>query len=75
MAPRSDGIAGRGRLAEGAADTARQQGQTAAYIADMAGDLVILARRNGLDTLAYILDMARLEAENAVDSKKDKREP
>jgi hypothetical protein len=37
----------------------------AEYIADMTRDLATLARRNGLDTLAYLLDIARLEAENA----------
>lgn len=37
------------------------------YVADMAGELAALARANGLATLAYILDMARLEARsNAV---------
>jgi len=34
----------------------------AEYVADMAGELAALARANGLATLAYILDMARLEA-------------
>jgi hypothetical protein len=37
----------------------------ASYIAEMSRDLAALARRNGLDTLAYLLDIARLEAENA----------
>ena len=37
----------------------------AAYIGDMTRDLAALARQNGLDTLAYLLDIARLEAENA----------
>ncbi|MFD2183154.1 hypothetical protein [Rhodoplanes azumiensis] len=36
---------------------------TAAYIADLTGDLARLARRHGLPTLGYILDMARVEAE------------
>jgi hypothetical protein len=36
---------------------------TAAYIADLTGNLARLARRNGLPTLGYILDMARVEAE------------
>jgi hypothetical protein len=35
------------------------------YIAAMSRDLAVLARRNGLDTLAYLLDIARLEAESA----------
>jgi hypothetical protein len=35
------------------------------YVAELTGELAALARRHGLDTLGYILDMARLEAENA----------
>jgi hypothetical protein len=35
----------------------------ALYIASLADELAQLARRNGLDTLGYILDMARLEAD------------
>ena len=34
------------------------------YIASLAGDLASIARGHGLDTLGYLLDMARLEAEN-----------
>jgi hypothetical protein len=34
-------------------------------LAEMSRDLAVLARRNGLDTLAYLLDIARLEAESA----------
>ncbi len=37
---------------------------TAAYVAELAGDLASLSRRHGLDTLGYILEMAKLEAEN-----------
>jgi hypothetical protein len=39
--------------------------EAAAYVAELAGNLALIARRHGLDTLGYILDMARLEAENA----------
>jgi hypothetical protein len=35
----------------------------AAYIAEMSQNLSKIARRHGLDPLAFILDMARLEAE------------
>ena len=42
---------------EGAADAA-------ASIASFAAELAIMARRNGLDTLGYLLEMARLEAES-----------
>lgn len=37
--------------------------EAAAYIAALSGDLAAIARRHGLDTLGYLLDMARLEAE------------
>lgn len=36
----------------------------ASYVASITADLAALARRNGLDTLGYLLEMARLEAEN-----------
>ncbi len=34
----------------------------AAYVASLAGELSRLARGHGFSTLAYLLDMARLEA-------------
>jgi hypothetical protein len=34
------------------------------YIAAMTADLAAIARSHGLDTLGYVLDMARLEAQN-----------
>ena len=34
------------------------------YVAAMSGDLALLARRHGLETLGYLLDMARLEGES-----------
>jgi hypothetical protein len=37
---------------------------TADYIAELCADLGRMARGDGLDTLAYILDMARLEAQS-----------
>ncbi len=38
--------------------------QTAAsYIAALSEELAQMARRNGLDALGYILDMARMEAD------------
>jgi hypothetical protein len=37
----------------------------AAYVEALAGELVTIALRHDLDTLAYILDMARLEAHSA----------
>jgi hypothetical protein len=39
--------------------------EAAAYVAELAADLAAIARQHGLDTLGYILDMAKLEAESA----------
>jgi hypothetical protein len=36
--------------------------ETAQYIAEFTAELAFLARRADLDVLAYLLDMARLEA-------------
>ena len=36
----------------------------ASYVAALSADLAEIARRHGLQTLGYLLDMARLEAEN-----------
>jgi hypothetical protein len=50
---------------------AQQAGETddranaAAYVAELSADLATIARRHGLVALSYILDMAKLEAENA----------
>ncbi len=38
----------------------------AAYISALTADLAALARRHEFEALAYILDMARLEAEGTV---------
>ena len=35
------------------------------YVAGLSAELARLARQHGLDALGFILDMARLEAENA----------
>jgi hypothetical protein len=40
--------------------------KAAHYIAAITEELSKLARRNGLDTLGYILEMARLEANHVV---------
>ena len=37
----------------------------ATYVAMLSADLALIAKNHGFDTLGYILDMARLEAENA----------
>jgi hypothetical protein len=45
----------------------------AAYIADLSTDLALIARRNGLDALGFILEMARLEAEAMCHSREGNR--
>ncbi len=35
------------------------------YVATLSADLAIMARHTGLETLGYLLEMVRLEAENA----------
>jgi hypothetical protein len=47
---------------EGAGDRAA----AATYVAELSGELATIARRHGLDALGYILDMARIEAENSI---------
>jgi hypothetical protein len=42
-------------------DSARE---AAAYIAALSGDLAAIARTHGFDALGYLLDMAKLEADN-----------
>ena len=54
---------GRRQMAE---PSQEQSGQTAvaSYVASISNDLATLSRRNGLDTLGYLLEMVRLEAES-----------
>jgi hypothetical protein len=40
-----------------------QRAETAAYIADLAATLAVLAREQKFDALGYLLDLVRLEAE------------
>jgi hypothetical protein len=47
-----------------------EKAATAAYVAALAADLAALARRQKLDTLGYLLDLARLEAEGTAQSRK-----
>jgi hypothetical protein len=47
----------------GEPDAAESARTSALYIASMTEELGQLAKRHGLDALGYILDMARLEAE------------
>ena len=45
-------------------ETEAETAQAAAYVAELAGELASIARRHGLDALGYILDLAKLEADN-----------
>ena len=40
------------------------QTAVASYVASMTADLATMARRTGLETLTYLLEMVRLEAES-----------
>jgi hypothetical protein len=40
------------------------QTAVATYVATLSADLALIARQNGLQTLGYLLEMARLEAES-----------
>ena len=42
-----------------------EKAATAAYVAALTADLAALARKQKLDTLGYLLEMARLEAESS----------
>jgi hypothetical protein len=44
--------------------------ETARYIAEFTAELSYLARQSKLDLLAYLLDMARLEAGRAIQARK-----
>jgi hypothetical protein len=44
---------------------AEERTAAAGYIADLTEGLAVIARSHGLNTLGYLLDMAKLEAENA----------
>ena len=49
--------------------------KAAAYIAALSTEMIGIARENGLDALAYLLDMARLEAARIADDGKDSSSP
>ncbi len=48
-----------------ASSSDEDRSEAAAYIASLSGDLALMARRYGLNTLGYLLEMAKLEAESA----------
>ena len=47
-------------------EASHDRDQALSYISDMTKELSLVARRHGFDVLSYLLDMAYLEAENAV---------
>jgi hypothetical protein len=53
-------------------ETPENAAEFADYAASLTADLAVLARSYGLQTLADLLDMARLEAENAAGHRKPK---
>ena len=52
-------------MAEPKAETSGQSA-VASYVASLSSDLAGMARRTGLDTLGYLLEMVRLEAESQI---------
>jgi hypothetical protein len=47
-----------------ASDETGNRKEVANYVATLSADLATMARRSGLDTLGYLLEMVRLEAES-----------
>jgi len=48
----------------GALPEAGSRSVVANYVATLTAELATMARRSGLDTIGYLLEMVRLEAEN-----------
>ena len=46
------------------ADASDTDRRPAIYVATLSADLAAMARQHGLDTLGYLLEMVRLEAES-----------
>ena len=57
--------------AAGGAGQAQSPSDAAQYIAALADELAQIARAHRLDSLAYILDMARMEAEQSAKGSAD----
>jgi hypothetical protein len=49
--------------------------QAAAYMAEMAGSLAVMARQHGFDALAYLFDMAHEEAQSITPPSDGRRGP
>ena len=47
----------------------------ASYVASMTADLATMTRRTGLETLSYLLEMVRLEAESTRSQSSNVNEP
>ena len=45
--------------------------EVANYVATLSADLATMARQSGLDTLGYLLEMVRLEAESETRHRKN----
>jgi hypothetical protein len=60
------GVAHRGNDERGQQPPGGDRAAAAVYLAAMTSDLAAIARRHDFEALAYILDMARLEAESTV---------
>ena len=52
-------------------ETEKSTSDAAHYIGSLSGELAELARRHGLESLGYLLDMARLEASHIVQASVD----
>jgi hypothetical protein len=63
----------RSRTVEHHEDPASHDRQSAAaYVAHLSADLAAISRQHGLETLGYLLDMARLEAEHEMEDADDR---
>lgn len=51
-----------GKGAEADDDDALSSAEVAAYLAEMIGELAVMARARRLDNVAYLLELARIEA-------------
>jgi hypothetical protein len=58
------GLASCGTKMADQSDEPNGRAAVASYVATLSNDLATMARRSGLDTLGYLLEMVRLEAES-----------
>ena len=57
-------VAPRGNMMPDQTDDSGGRAAVASYVATLTTELATMARRTGLDTLGYLLEMVRLEAES-----------